>query len=163
MPSSPEALARRRLKGREAQRVYRRDHRAEYNAKCQAYRDKNRGKISTRKRKKYAATPRVRAAVYEWRRMWRQKLKEQVFAHYGGPVCACCGELEFAFLTVDHINGGGNAHRREIGVGQDILRWLVKNGLPPGFQILCYNCNNAKRFDKVCPHESYRRLLGEVG
>src|SRR5262245_47553294 len=36
------------------------------------------------------------------------------FAHYGTE-CACCGETHIEFLGIDHINGGGHKHRKEIG------------------------------------------------
>lgn len=80
-----------------------------------------------------------------------------VMRHYSGfqPKCACCGENEYKFLCIDHINGGGNEHRRTItknGKGGSMANWLLKNGLPVGFQILCYNCNCSKGFYGQCPH-----------
>ena len=86
----------------------------------------------------------------------RQKLyaerRNAVFAAYGGPVCACCGETENKFLTIDHVNGGGNKHRDEIRT--NIIDWLYRNGFPPGFQILCYNCNiGRERNGGICPHK----------
>jgi hypothetical protein len=70
----------------------------------------------------------------------------------------CCGETEPLFLTLDHINGGGNKHRREIkesGKGSgSFYEWLKRNGYPPGFQVLCQNCNVGKwRNGGVCPHQ----------
>lgn len=73
-----------------------------------------------------------------------------VFDHYGSE-CACCGEKEKVFLTIDHINGGGSKHRKEIG--SHIERWLVKMNLPEGFQVLCHNCNWAKHLLGSCPHQ----------
>jgi hypothetical protein len=55
------------------------------------------------------------------------------------------------FLTIDHIDGGGSQHRRE--VGGRIARWLIAQGLPDGFQTLCHNCNYAKYRLGVCPHQ----------
>lgn len=81
----------------------------------------------------------------------RRKLK--VLDHYGG-VCSCCGESWPVFLTMDHIHGGGNAHRRTSSDVKVIYRWLVRNNYPPGFQVLCFNCNFAKHVKKVCPHQS---------
>lgn len=47
-------------------------------------------------------------------------------------------------------------HRKElkktVGVGQ-IYTWLVKQGFPIGYRVLCMNCNFAKRFGNKCPHE----------
>lgn len=67
-----------------------------------------------------------------------------------GDLCACCGEREYAFLCIDHINGGGNQHRASIQ--GDLYSWLCTNGFPPGFQTLCHNCNMAKGLYGACPH-----------
>ena len=89
---------------------------------------------------------------------WNQRIKVEVFSHYskGKPECACCKEKELGFLCIDHINGDGAKHRREIkkgGVG--MWRWLRENGYPSGFQVLCFNCNFYKGHytNKVCPHK----------
>mgnify|MGYP001569003390 CR=1 FL=1 len=62
------------------------------------------------------------------------------------PRCACCGIDDTDVLCVDHINGGGNAHRKQIRVlsGTMFYRWLMKNNYPEGYQILCANCNLKK-------------------
>jgi hypothetical protein len=74
--------------------------------------------------------------------------------HYGGeqPSCACCGESNWRFLAFDHINGGGGQHRREIGA-VNMVNWLVRNGFPKGFQLLCHNCNFTRGCYGFCPHE----------
>ena len=78
----------------------------------------------------------------------RVRKREAVFDHYG-RVCACCGSTEN--LTVDHVNGDGSAHRAKIGHGSARLyRWLVVNGFPDGFQILCAPCNVSKGRRKSC-------------
>lgn len=85
--------------------------------------------------------------------------KEKTLNAYGGCICSCCGETKLPFLTIDHINGGGNKHRREIGT--DLYRWLRINNFPPGFRVLCMNCNFATRYGKSCPHEKERREKNE--
>lgn len=88
----------------------------------------------------------------EIRAKYRKKIKDQVFDHYGWQ-CACCGESEPLFLAIDHINGGGNKHRKEIGRG-NMKRWLIQNNFPDGFQTLCHNCNQGRELNGgVCPHE----------
>lgn len=87
----------------------------------------------------------------------RQKLydakRQKIIQHYGGR-CACCGETEFVFLQLDHINGGGNEHRRQIGTGGGVLlQWIINNNYPEGFRVLCANCNSAWARG-WCPHES---------
>ncbi len=86
-----------------------------------------------------------------YKREYHAQLRIEVLDAYGSR-CACCGETEPKFLAIDHIDGGGNAHRREIGVGSNIYSWLRQNGYPEGFQVLCHNCNNAKGFYGECPH-----------
>jgi hypothetical protein len=83
----------------------------------------------------------------------RPKLRAAAFAAYGGPVCVCCAEREVALLTIDHVNNDGAAHRKLIGSTLD--RWLKKNGYPPGFQVLCRNCNWGKHVNNgICPHQA---------
>jgi hypothetical protein len=89
------------------------------------------------------------------------KLRYETFEHYGGAKCACCGETTYEFLCIDHINGGGNAHRRTIvTAGKNIYLYLKRNNYPPGYQVLCYNCNNAKGFYGKCPHQGEREQNG---
>ena len=90
-------------------------------------------------------------------KVWQLNVKAETMQHYGGTKCACCGELEIRFLTIDHINGGGNTHRKQIGRGRSIYSWLKRNDYPAGYQVLCYNCNCAGGFYGICPHEEKRR------
>lgn len=82
-----------------------------------------------------------------------QRLKSRVIAAYGGQ-CACCGESEPAFLTIDHVNEDGAKHRREIKTNR-VYSWLEKHDYPQeGFQLLCFNCNCGRRINGgVCPHQ----------
>lgn len=83
----------------------------------------------------------------------RYNRKRKVIAHYsnGSNQCACCGESTYEFLTIDHIMGGGLAHRKQIGTY--IIGDIIRNNFPSGYQILCFNCNCAKGFYGYCPHE----------
>lgn len=98
----------------------------------------------------------------EWAARKHQQRRAAALAAYGGR-CVCCGESEKAFLAVDHVGGGGNAHRRSLSksgrmVGSsNVYAWLERNGFPAGFQLLCHNCNFAKSHGG-CPHEEGRRL-----
>lgn len=88
------------------------------------------------------------------KRAHHQKLREVIFAAYGGFLCKCCSETEPTMLTIDHVNDDGSEHRREVG-STNIYSWLVKNGFPEGFQVLCYNCNLSKhRNGGVCAHQT---------
>jgi len=87
---------------------------------------------------------------YRQRKRFDRKL--QVLSHYGSK-CQCCGEDNPDLLTIDHVNGGGNKHRRSIGESSGIHRWLVKNNFPDGFRLLCFNCNCGRQINGgVCPH-----------
>lgn len=86
------------------------------------------------------------------------KLKSEVICQYGNK-CSCCGETNIEFLTIDHINGGGNKHKRDIK--KNIYRWLKHNNYPDGFQVLCYNCNLGKNRYNVCPHNK-NKFLKEI-
>lgn len=91
----------------------------------------------------------------DYSRTWAQQRRQKCLRHYGGeiPTCKCCGESQWKFLAIDHVNGGGGKHRKEIrGKGTNICDWLIKNQFPEGFQILCHNCNLAKGFYGFCPH-----------
>lgn len=85
---------------------------------------------------------------------YRKKVRLKVLEHYGGK-CQCCGEDKYEFLSIDHINGGGNKHRKENGLltGQGTYRWLIRNNFPKGFRVLCHNCNFAFGHYKKCPHQ----------
>lgn len=87
---------------------------------------------------------------------YRTRIKDAVFGAYGGYKCACCGELEKIFLTIDHINNDGAAHRKQIGFrgGIGLYLWIAKHDFPPGFQVYCFNCNHGKQLNHgVCPHK----------
>lgn len=85
----------------------------------------------------------------------RRKSKLEVLKNYGEK-CACCGEGEIEFLTIDHIEGGGGLHRKKLRDSGEfhIYRWLKKNHWPKGYRVLCLNCNGARGFFGYCPHET---------
>ena len=82
-------------------------------------------------------------------------LRMKALQAYGGakPFCACCGLNQIEFLTIDHIDGGGNKQRQKMKL-RSFYSWLKKNNYPKGFQILCMNCNFAKGMYDICPHKS---------
>lgn len=81
----------------------------------------------------------------------------EVIDAYGGAKCVCCGENNIKFLTIDHVDGGGNEHRRQIG-SPNIYGWLRRNNYPKGFQVLCYNCNCGRaRNGGICPHKESKK------
>ena len=101
--------------------------------------------------------PERRAIRAEITRRSNAKLKHEVFSHYSNGLmeCSCCGENQFKFLTLDHVEGGGREHREQLGSPAMVYRDLRTRNFPSGFQILCYNCNCGRSQNNgVCPHKN---------
>ena len=84
-----------------------------------------------------------------WKRYYPKyykQLKMQVMIHYsnGSLVCAECGQDDFTKLSIDHINGGGDNHRRLLGINSSyhFYLWLKRNNYPMGYRVLCKSCNS---------------------
>jgi hypothetical protein len=93
---------------------------------------------------------RTRANGRRYRREWL----DVVIDHYGAR-CACCGETNRGFLTIDHINNDGARLRKIHGSGLSFYRWIIKSNYPDFFQVLCYNCNfGRQRNGGHCPHRA---------
>jgi len=76
---------------------------------------------------------------------YKQRLKMEVINAYGGK-CCLCGENHWEFLTIDHINGGGNKHRKQVGSGAVFYTLLKQLGWPKDeYRLLCANCNCSKK------------------
>lgn len=141
-----------------------------YNAWFRAYRKRRPEAFKEYDRKDWArknATPEGRAHQRARTRDYMRRLRHDAIMAYGGYRCACCGETEPKFLSIDHMFNDGAKHRREIGeypgngkgCGTTTMQWLKKHGYPAGFQVLCMNCNMGKsRNNGVCPHKS-RHLM----
>lgn len=109
------------------------------------------------------ADPVVRERYNATARRSRLTLKLEALIAYGedGAVrCVCCGELNVAFLTLDHVNNDGAAHKRTLGHlktnGSPFYQRLKTLGWPtdPPIQVMCFNCNCGKRINGgVCPHK----------
>ncbi len=102
----------------------------------------------------------------------RISLRTEVFSHYSKlhsdnniPCCRCCGEdFDLEFLSLDHIAGKKQmdfepellkidySSKKE---GVTLLKWIIKNKFPKGFQTLCHNCNQSKGHskDNTCAHK----------
>lgn len=107
------------------------------------FREYNRVRSNQRRRN----SPEIR----EKERLAYVKEKMRIISHYSNENmnCSCCKESNIEFLTVDHINGGGHKHRKEI---KNLYSWLKRNHYPDGFRILCMNCNFALGKFGYCPH-----------
>lgn len=89
-----------------------------------------------------------------WSKNEREKTKEDVFAAYGGQKCSCpcnCDVTEREYLTIDHIGGRKIHGHAKSFTGHQFYRWLKRNNFPPGFRVLCMNCNFALGHAGYCP------------
>jgi len=150
--------------------------RPENKAKAKEYRSRPKIKVKIKERQqspKYKA--RAKAYYSKPERKARNKdlvdnIRLKILQYYSKhlsmsdiPCCRCCGEKSHnEFLSLDHIAGKKEMDSEpelvELGYSSSLvsvvlLRWIIKNNFPKGFQILCHNCNLAKGFYGKCPHE----------
>lgn len=97
----------------------------------------------------YRAKNRERLRQYHRDRKFNLKLT--VLDRYG-KVCVQCGFDDHRALQIDHVNDNGAEERKSLGgqnfSGWRFYEWLIKNGLPDGYQTLCANCNNIKQWER---------------
>ena len=150
----------------EYQKKYYKEWREKNKEKCQQkskkYYIENIGKMTKYNKEYYKKNGREKAKEYYQENKERldkktkelsRKLSREVIKQYGGK-CTCCGENTFEFLSIDHINNDGKEDRKKIGSGYSFYRLLRKLNYPKNnYQVLCYNCNLAKGFYGICPHQ----------
>jgi hypothetical protein len=141
----------------------------ERKGKMKKYQLSEKGKA---KRKEYIQSGKAKAVSrkYALSEKGYQGLRVKVLQYYSKvlsnsdvPCCNCCGKNNFiGFLALDHILGRKqmDSEPELIKLGytsklnnQTLMKWIIKNNFPEGFQILCHNCNMAKGFYGTCPHE----------
>lgn len=88
------------------------------------------------------------------------RLRQEVHTAYGNQ-CTCCQENNPVFLTLDHVNNDGAAHRKSLSCGgAGLLRWARDSNFPQTLTLLCYNCNCGRyRNSGICPHQSEQNGL----
>lgn len=95
---------------------------------------------------------------------YRLLIKHQVIEKYGS-VCACCGEKQILFLTIDHINNDGGKDRLDIFGTKNAptTSWYLKlrrEEKRKDLQVLCFNCNLGKVTNYgECPHKILNKIL----
>jgi hypothetical protein len=72
------------------------------------------------------------------------------FLEMYGNKCACCGETQKEFLTIEHINGQKGKKRESSAMA---YAKAIKEYRPDLYTILCMNCNHSKGKYGYCPHE----------
>ncbi len=98
----------------------------------------------------------LRASAREYHKTWKDKRFDEVLQALGNR-CACCGEDNIVFLTVDHINNDGYKEKKNgRRSGRALWSRVRAEGFPKDkYRILCFNCNcgRARLANKICPHE----------
>jgi hypothetical protein len=108
-------------------------------------------------KRKTAKNEKINGSSLLQRRVYQKKhsfsLKKKIINGYGDK-CACCGENNLLFLTIDHINCDGAEERKSEGYNQDkFYNSLIDNNFPNQYQLLCYNCNLCRGFYGKCYHQ----------
>lgn len=138
---------------RERERRYREAHREHILERIRRYREAHLEQAHESSKRYYKAN---KDKCNKYNSAWQRGLKIEVLSHYNGggyPKCSTCGESRIDCLSIDHIDGGGEKHKRELGICGPVYNWLKKNDYPPGFQVLCMNCQFIKRAE----NNEYRR------
>jgi len=151
-----------KAKNAERMRIYRAKHREACRLTVRKSYQKNIELRRSYDKKRYLENPELRKG-YETSRRLREKY--EALMAYGGVFCKCCGESDISVLTLDHIRGDGDKHRQEIKkLGSKFYRWLAKNNYPkePELQVLCMNCNFAKKKSLELPSWRKKILLNNV-
>lgn len=97
---------------------------------------------------------------------WKAQVKLKVFSAFGYK-CACCGENNPYFLTLDHKIPHTNGHPYRNGLNKEqVYSECIKDNFDPEkYQLLCMNCNFAKGIFGACPHVtgvSSAKALAEI-
>lgn len=83
-----------------------------------------------------------------------RKARSSVYAVYGN-ICNCCGEDEEKFLSIDHVNDDGAAHRKQFTSQRQMYVHIIKENYSDTFQLLCRNCNWGRYVNNgICPHKT---------
>lgn len=132
---------------------------------CKRYRERHPEKVraASRKWNQTESGKRIRgdwekARGREYRRDYYARKRIEAIQILGGR-CACCGESEYAFLAIDHPNGGGHKERRAGVVCHGLLKRVRES--PHLYRVLCHNCNMAVAFHGACPHGGLETIAKE--
>ena len=121
--------------------------RFEYNKR---YRIKHRKSIRTlskkRQKKIWHDNPKL---AKQKQHQYNYATRKRTIISYGGK-CICCGETNIKFLSFHHIYGGGRKERLKLG---SKFYSLLRKKFRKDIKIMCYNCNLANGFYKICPHK----------
>lgn len=101
--------------------------------------------------------PEYRKRKKQHQRTHRDVIRMKVLNYYGNnaPKCLRCGYDNVIALCLDHINNDGVAHKKRLTnkrfrhvASRDIYRDVIRNNFPKEYQILCWNCNYVKEYER---------------
>lgn len=73
----------------------------------------------------------------------RSRMRRSAVIFQYGNRCVQCDEDDYTKLTIDHVKGGGTAHRKTIS--NHTIDFLYNSIVDKdSYQVLCYNCNCSK-------------------
>ena len=80
----------------------------------------------------------------------RQRIRLAILDAYGDSKCILCGYNDVRALDLDHVDGGGTKHRKQLK-GTYVQAMLHREGFPDKdkYRILCRNCNWIAYLEKV--------------
>ena len=134
---------------REMSRKYSQKHKEANKQRSRRW-NKDNAEYKKARDKKYAQGH--KKEIQEHKRHFRQQLLDG----YGGK-CQCpggCDITEPEFLTIDHIYRDGQQERKKNKGSYAIYKRLITEEFPKDrYRLLCHNCNSAKRYGRLCPHE----------
>jgi 5-methylcytosine-specific restriction endonuclease McrA len=102
---------------------------------------------------------RVRCASCSFKHNERSRIdykinsRGKVIELYGGQ-CTCCGQTNYKYLELDHVNNDGNLHRKDIN-RKSSYQYIAKYGSTYDLQVLCANCHRAKTSYGGCTFEDH--------
>ena len=96
----------------------------------------------------YSKTEKFKNHRSEYYKKLIEKIKLEIFELLGGQCINPYGQhkepyIDIRALQIDHINGGGRQHRKQMGSTGKFYKYVLTH--PEEFQLLCANCNQIKR------------------
>lgn len=125
-------------------RAWARVNRDKIAASGKAYRATNHAVLQEKRAQYYLAN---REAISKRAATWRAALRYGALVRYSGsdpPKCVSCGFDNIKALQIDHVDGDGLLERKNHPNDATMLG-LKRRGYPPGYQVLCANCQWVKR------------------
>ncbi|SRR6266487_3460638 len=89
-----------------------------------------------------------RVANKEYNRGFAAGLRHAIIVALGGECSRCHKVRDPSILNIDHIHGGGNAHRRRTGTGPQYYKALLRLIRSHALRLLCPNCDKRVEYLK---------------